>query len=95
MPDRDLPSLEEWCQNSGLPLKAVRGPSGNVEYICDESAPLAQRLNVLRASHPTSICRRDRVAIMAALEAIDGLTSEVASLRAELARITDKEAGDA
>lgn len=83
MSDHDLPSLAEWCAD----LHTRSGFRDRDDRICDISAPLAARLDMLHGLRPLAICRRDRLAAMTALEAIDALRVEVASLQAELTQL--------
>lgn len=58
---------------------------GNEDHIADPNRPLAERFDLLRQGHPTQFCRRDRTALMVALEAIDRLSGRVEELEREAA----------
>lgn len=69
-----VPILNDWCASGPAP----RDP------ICDETLPLSKRLALMENAHPTAFCRRDRVGIVAALQEIDALKTQVAMLASRL-----------
>ena len=59
------------------------------DQIGDLTAPLADRFDLFRKSHPTAFCRRDRFALVEALAAIDEQAAQIAALQAEVAALRE------
>lgn len=74
-----IPVLDSWCANGGHP----RDP------ICDESLSLNERLALDTHAHPTGFTRRDRVAIIAALQIADVLSGVAAQLQEQMRAIQE------